>query len=66
VFIPAIGAFVTPDLMGGTEGLMIGNLITTQFRGAAGNWPRGSAFSMVMMAIVLLSLIVYVRFGERD
>jgi spermidine/putrescine transport system permease protein len=66
VFIPAIGAFVTPDLMGGTQGLMIGNLITGQFRGAAGNWPRGAAFSMVMMSMVLISLIVYVRFGDRD
>jgi len=66
VFIPAIGAFVTPDLMGGTQGLMIGNLITGQFRGSAGNWPRGAAFSMVMMALVLISLIVYVRFGDRE
>jgi spermidine/putrescine transport system permease protein len=66
VFIPAIGAFVTPDLMGGTQGLMIGNLITNQFRGSAGNWPRGAAFSMVMMSMVLISLIVYVRFGDKD
>lgn len=66
VFIPAIGAFVTPDLMGGTQGLMIGNLITAQFRGSAGNWPRGAAFSMVMMAMVMISLLIYVRFGDRE
>jgi spermidine/putrescine transport system permease protein len=66
VFIPTIGAFVTPDLMGGAEGLMIGNLITGQFRGSAANWPRGAAFSMVMMAMVLISLFVYVRFGDRE
>jgi spermidine/putrescine transport system permease protein len=66
VFIPTIGAFVTPDLMGGTQGLMIGNLITGQFRGSAANWPRGAAFSMVMMAMVLISLFVYIRFGDRE
>jgi spermidine/putrescine transport system permease protein len=66
VFIPAIGAFVTPDLMGGTQGLMIGNLITGQFRGSAGNWPRGAAFSMVMMALVMISLLIYIRFGDQD
>jgi spermidine/putrescine transport system permease protein len=64
VFIPAIGAFVTPDLLGGTRGLMIGNLIQSQFRGR-GNIPLGSAISVVLMAIVLLGLLVYTRFGER-
>ena len=48
VFIPAIGAFITPDLLGGTQGLMIGNLINQQFHGT-GNWPLGSAASVVMM-----------------
>jgi spermidine/putrescine transport system permease protein len=64
VFIPTIGAFVTPDLLGGTEGIMIGNLINQQFKGN-GNQPLGSALSVVMMAMVMISLLVYVRFGDR-
>ncbi len=64
VFIPAIGSFITPDLLGGTAGIMIGNLIQGQFRGS-GNWPLGSAASVVMMGIVLLGLIVYVWMGRR-
>lgn len=64
VFIPAIGSFVTPDLLGGTQGLMIGNLIHGQFR-SSGNWPLGSAASVVMMSIVMLGLVVYVWMGRR-
>lgn len=64
VFIPAIGSFITPDLLGGTQGLMIGNLIQTQFRGS-GNWPLGSAASVVMMGIVMIGLLVYTRMGRR-
>ncbi len=65
VFIPTIGAFITPDLLGGGAGLMIGNLIGTQF-GSARNWPRGSAASMVMLLLVMLSLIVYVVVNARN
>jgi spermidine/putrescine transport system permease protein len=66
VFIPAIGAFVTPELLGGTSVAMLGKTITDQFRGSGGNWPRGAAFSMVMMAVVMLSLMIYVRFGSKQ
>ena len=65
VFIPSIGAYVTPDLLGGTRGLMIGNLIQRQFVGS-GNVPRGSAFSVVLMAMVMLALIFYVIFTNRS
>lgn len=66
VFIPAIGAFVTPDLLGGTRGLMIGNLIQSQFRGT-GNLPLGAALSNVLMLMVMVSLIVYIWFvGRRE
>lgn len=65
VFIPAIGAFVTPDLLGGTQGLMIGNLIQSQFRGT-GNMPLGAATSMVMMAMVMISLLVYIRYVGKE
>ena len=65
VFIPSVGAFVTPDLLGGTKGLMIGNLINNQF-GGSGNMPLGSALSIVMMAVVMLSLLVYVFANRRQ
>ncbi|HLV36006.1 MAG TPA: ABC transporter permease [Spirillospora sp.] len=64
VFIPAIGAFVTPDLLGGRQGLMIGNLIHSQF-GATGNLPLGAAMSMVMLSLVLIPLVIYVRMGRE-
>lgn len=67
VFIPSIGSFVTPDLLGGGSGdaLMIGNLIADWF-GATGNWPRGSAISIAMMALVLFALVIYWRFGQQE
>jgi spermidine/putrescine transport system permease protein len=64
VFIPAIGAFITPDLMGGTQGLMIGNLVQGQFRGR-GNIPLGSAISMVLLVVVFVGVLIYTRYGER-
>ena len=64
VFIPSIGAFITPDLLGGTQGIMIGNLINQQFHGT-GNWPLGSAAAVVMMGLVMIGLLVYTRMGNR-
>jgi spermidine/putrescine transport system permease protein len=65
VFIPAIGTFVVSDILGGTQGLMIGNLIQSQYRGV-GNLPLGAALSVVMMLMVMVALLVYVRFGEKE
>ena len=65
VFIPAIGSFVTPDLLGGTRGLMIGNLVARQFGGRA-NIPLGSAISVVLIVIVLIGVLVYLRFGQEE
>jgi spermidine/putrescine transport system permease protein len=59
VFIPVVGAYVTPDMLGGTKGLMIGNLIENQFFGN-GNIPRGAALSVVMMGVVMGTLMLYV------
>lgn len=64
VFIPSIGAFITPDLLGGTRGIMIGNLINQQFHGT-GNWPLGSASSVVLMGIVMIGLLIYARISSR-
>jgi spermidine/putrescine transport system permease protein len=51
IFVPTTGDFVTPELVGGTKGIMIANVIETQFNGV-GNWPLGAALSLVSMAIV--------------
>ena len=64
VFIPCLGAFVTPELLGGTSTLMIGNLINSQFEES--NYPRGSALSITLMALVLISLLLYARFAARE
>ena len=65
VFIPTLGAYVTPRVLGGGRNLMLGNLIDLQF-GQGRNWPLGAALSMTLLAIVLLALMVYVRFAGRN
>jgi len=60
VFIPALGAYVTPLILGGGKQHMIGSLIATQF-GTSRNWPFGCALAFILMAIVLLALLAYVR-----
>ncbi len=57
VFIPAVGNFVVPDVLGGAKGLMIGNLVEQQFLSSR-NWPFGSALSMIIMAVVLTVLLI--------
>lgn len=61
--IPALGSFVTSDLLGGAKQVMIGNLIQNQFT-VARNWPFGSAAAFAVMGLVLLAVIVYLR--RRD
>ena len=63
VFIPCLGAYLTPDLLGGGKTVMIGNLIQNQFT-TARDWPFGSAVSLTLMAIVLVLLLVFVRRQE--
>jgi spermidine/putrescine transport system permease protein len=62
VFVPVVGAFITPDIMGGGKVEMIGTLINRQF-GVARNWPFGSAISLVLMVLVLIGVIAYFRSG---
>jgi spermidine/putrescine transport system permease protein len=64
VFIPAVGNFVVPDVLGGAKGLMIGNLVEQQFLSSR-NWPFGSALSMIIMAVVLTVLLVSVTRARR-
>ncbi len=60
VFIPALGAYVTPSILGGGKNLMLGNLIELQF-GQGHNWPLGAALSITLMLIVMVALLAYVR-----
>jgi spermidine/putrescine transport system permease protein len=60
VFIPALGAFVTPAILGGGKSLMIGNIINNQFLSAR-DWPFGSALSTLMMLLMLVATLVYFR-----
>lgn len=58
VFVPCLGAYVTPELLGGSKTMMIGNLIEDQF-GAARNWPFGAALAFVLLALVLIAMMIY-------
>jgi spermidine/putrescine transport system permease protein len=58
VFVPSLGAYVTPELLGGSKSMMIGNLIQGQF-GSARNWPFGAALAFALLAIVLLAMLAY-------
>lgn len=60
VFIPSLGAFITPDLLGGARSMMVGNLIQHEYL-VARDWPLGSALSCVLMLIVMGSMTWYFR-----
>lgn len=60
VFIPCLGAYLTPDLLGGGKSIMIGNLIQNQFT-TARDWPFGSAISLALMAGVMVLLVALIR-----
>ncbi len=64
VFIPSLGAYVTPRVLGGGKNMMIGNFIELQF-GQGQNWPLGAALSTMLLLIVLVSLVVYTRASTR-
>jgi spermidine/putrescine transport system permease protein len=65
VFIPSLGAFLTPDLLGGAKQVMIGNLVQNQF-GPARNWPFGAAATFTVMAVVLVAVLAYLRRRDRE
>ena len=64
VFIPCVGAYLTPDLLGGGKTVMIGNLVQNQFT-TARDWPFGAAVSLAMMAVVTALAILAMR-GESE
>ncbi|MGD9323984.1 MAG: ABC transporter permease, partial [Desulfobacterales bacterium] len=59
-FVPAMGMFVVPDLLGGSKYMLVGNLIQQQF-GASRDWPFGAAISIGLMVLTMISLQFYRR-----
>ncbi len=65
VFVPSLGAYVTPRILGGGKNLMLGNLIELQF-GQGRNWPLGAALSITLLVIVMVALLFYVRNASKS
>ncbi len=65
VFIPAVGQFVIPDLLGGARTVLLGNAIQQQF-GSSRDWPFGAAIAFVGMAVVMIGLWYYARTAGSD
>jgi spermidine/putrescine transport system permease protein len=63
VFIPAMGSFVTPELLGGTRSILIGSIVAQQF-GVAFEYPLGSAMALAIMGIILLAAVALLRVGR--
>jgi spermidine/putrescine transport system permease protein len=63
VFIPSIGAFVTPELLGGTRSIMIGSIIAQQF-GVAFEYPFGSALALAVMGLIFVTAALTLRYGK--
>jgi spermidine/putrescine transport system permease protein len=64
-FIPTFGSFVTPQFLGGTGDVMMGNIIDNQF-GEAFNWPFGAALSIVMTLVVIVAVTLFFRFADVE
>jgi len=64
VFIPCLGAYLTPDLLGGGKSILIGNVVQNQFTNAR-DWPFGAALSLAVMAVVMVLLWAFRR-GDRE
>ena len=62
VFAPAIGEFLVPELLGGAKVMMIGKFIALKFLGLR-HWPLGSAYALLLLAIILILLYLYMRVG---
>jgi len=64
VFIPTVGDYVTPKLVGGTTGIMIGNIVQSQF-GKANNWPMGAALSVISMLLITILVVTFITATTR-
>jgi spermidine/putrescine transport system permease protein len=60
VFVPSLGMFVVPDIMGGAKSALIGNVIENQFKSAL-DWPFGSALSIILILLSLILIYFYNR-----
>jgi len=65
VFLPAMGDFISAQLLGGPDNLMVGNLIQEKFF-AGQNWPLGAALTMALMVLLLICMFAYLRQTARD
>jgi len=65
VFVPCLGAYVTPALLGGSKTMMIGNLIQAQF-GQSRNWPFGAALAFFLLALVLGLMVLFILRQQRQ
>ena len=65
VFVPSLGAYVTPDILGGGKEVLLGSYIVTQF-GTARNFPFGASLSVVLMVVMLTATVAYFRQGGRN
>jgi ABC-type spermidine/putrescine transport system, permease component I len=64
VFVPTLGLFFIPDLMGGSKIILISNLIKNQFL-TARDWPFGTAISVALMIVMLIIIFVYTKKGGK-
>ncbi|WP_420611791.1 ABC transporter permease [Candidatus Spongiisocius sp.] len=65
VFVPSLGAYVTPQILGGGKSTMLGSYIVVQFL-TARNWPLGASLSFVLMTVMLTATLIYFRAGGRN
>ncbi|MDQ3831029.1 MAG: ABC transporter permease [Candidatus Tectomicrobia bacterium] len=66
VFIPAVGNFVVPQLLGGAKLALIGNVIQERFLSQPQDWPLGSALALVVMVLISLAIWAYFRFAHEE
>jgi spermidine/putrescine transport system permease protein len=65
VFIPSFGAYVTPEILGGGRTTMLGSYVVRQFLSAR-DWPYGSALSVMILAVMMITAVLYLRSGGKD
>ena len=65
VFVPSVGEFVVPQLLGGTSSVMVGQLIWNQFQAYTGSWTFGSAVSIVVVTLVLALVLLFIRYVTK-
>jgi len=65
VFIPAVGEFVIPSLLGGPENIMIGRVVWDEMF-TSNNWPRASALAVVMIALIIVPLAIYYHYTAEE